>query len=166
MMSAQSSPRSSRERIRREETALRSAWSWVSTHQGSAPRLGESVGLGEGEGEGEGLADGDGLGEGDGDGEWEGLGEGFGVGLGLDLLALGDEPVGVEVDGDGSAPISRPKVGGRIMLGAGDKLGLAGERVSACISGAGDDEGTWMVVDGAKEGGESAKSSVPIVAWE
>jgi hypothetical protein len=124
------------------------------------------VGLGEGEGEGEGLGDGDGLGESDGDGEWEGLGEGFGVGVGLDLLALGDEPVGVEVDGDGSAPISRPKVGGRITLGAGDKLGLAGEGVSACISGTGDDEGTWMAVDGAKEGGESAKSSVPLVAWE
>jgi hypothetical protein len=128
--------------------------------------VGESVGLEEGESEGEGLGDGDGLGEGDGDGEWEGLGEGFGVGLGLDLLALGDEPVGVEVDGDGSAPISRPKVGARITLGTGDKLGLAGEGVSACISGTGDDEGTWMAVDGAKEGGESANSSVPLVAWE
>jgi len=130
------------------------------------------VGLGEGEGEG--LGDGDGLGEGDGDGEWEGLGEGFGVGLGPDVLALGDEPVGGDVDGepvaggggDGSAAISRPKVGGRITLGAGDKPGLAGEGVSAFISGTGDDEGTWMAVDGAKEGGESAKSSVPLVAWE
>ena len=131
------------------------------------------MGLGEGEGEGEGLGDGDGLGEGDGDGEWEGLGEGFGVGLGLDGLALGDEPVGEDADGepvaggggDGSAAISRPKVGGRITLGAGDKLGLASEGVSACISGNGHDEGTWMAVDGAKEGGESAKSSVPLVAW-
>ena len=126
--------------------------------------MGESVGLGEGEGEG--LGDGDGLSEGDGDGEWEGRGEGFGVGLGLDLPMLGDEPVGVEVDGGGSAAISRPKVGGRITLGAGDKLGLAGEGVSAFISGTGDGEGTWMAADGAKEGGESAKSSVPLVAWE
>ena len=131
--------------------------------------------MGLGEGEGEGLGDGDGLGEGegDGDGEGEGLGEGFGVGLGLDVLALGDVPVGEDADGepvaggggDDSAAISRPKVGGRITLGAGDKLGLAGEGVSACISGNGVDEGTWMAVDGAKEGGESAKSSVPLVAW-
>jgi hypothetical protein len=82
-------------------------------HPGSPSGLGESVGLGEGEGEG--LGDGDGLGESDGDGEGEGLGEGFGVGLGLDGLALGDEPVGEDVDGkpvaggDGSAAISRPK---------------------------------------------------------
>ena len=130
--------------------------------------------MGLGEGEGEGLDDGDGLGEGDGDGEGEGLGEGFGLGLGLDVLALGDEPVGVDVDGvpvagggdDGSAAISRPKVGGRITLGAGDELGLAGERVDACISSTGDGEGAWMEADGAKEGGESAKSSVPLVAWE
>ena len=88
------------------------------------------------------------------------------VGLGLDVLALGDEPVGVEVDGDGSAAISRPKVGGRITLGAGDKLGLAGEGVSACSSGTGVGEGTWMAADGAKEGGESANSSVPLVVWE
>ena len=128
--------------------------------------------MGLGEGEGEGLFDGDGLGEGEGDGEGEGLGEGFGVGLGLDGLALGDEPVGEDVDGepvagggDGSAAISRPKVGGRITLGAGDKLGLASEGVSACMSGNGDDEGTRMALDGAKEGGESAKSSVPLVAW-
>ena len=130
--------------------------------------------MGLGEGEGEGLFDGDGLGEGEGDGEGEGLGEGFGVGLGLDGLALGDEPVGEDVDGvpvpggggDGSAAISRPKVGGRITLGAGDKLGPAGERVSACISGTRDGEGAWMAADGAKEGGESANSSVPLVAWE
>ena len=86
------------------------------------------------------------------------------MGLGLDELALGDEPVGAGVDGDGSAPSSRPKVGGRITLGAGGKLGLVGEGVSACILGTGDDEGTWMAVDGAKEGGESAKVSVPLVA--
>jgi len=135
-------------------------------------RLGGSVGLGEGEGEG--LVDGDGLGEGDGEGEGEGLGEGFGVGLGLDGLALGDEPVGEDVDGepvaggggDGSAAISRPKVGGRITLGAGEEPGLAGEGVGACISGTRDDDGTWMAVDGTKEGGESAKSSVPLVVWE
>jgi hypothetical protein len=130
------------------------------------------VGLGEGEGEG--LGDGDGLGEGDGDGEGEGLGEGFGLGLGLDVLALEDEPVGEDVDGvpvaggggDGSEAISRPKVGGRITLGAGDELGLAGERVGACISSTTDGEGAWMAAEGAKEGGESAKSSVPLVAWE
>jgi hypothetical protein len=130
------------------------------------------VGLGEGEGEG--LSDGDGLGEGDGDGEWEGLGEGFGLGLGLDVLALGDEPAGEDVDGvpvaggggDGSAAVSRPRVGGRITLGAGDKLGLVGERVGACISSTGDGEGAGMAADGAKEGGEAAKSSVPLVAWE
>ena len=96
------------------------------------------------------------------------------VGFGLEVLALGDEPVGVEVDGmavaggggDGSAAISRPKVGGRITLGAGDELGLAGERVGACISSTTDGEGAWMAAEGAKEGGESAKSSVPLVAWE
>ena len=95
------------------------------------------------------------------------------MGLGLDVLALGDEPVGEDVDdvpvagggGDGSAAISRPKVGGRITLGAGDKLGLAGEGVGACISGLGDGEGAWMAADGAKEGG-SANSLVPLVAWE
>ena len=136
--------------------------------------MGLEEGEGEGLGNGEGLGDGDGLGEGDGDGEGEGLGEGFGVGLGLGLLALGDEPVGEDVDGvpvpgggdDGSAAISRPKVGGRITIGAGDELGPAGERVSACISSTGDGEGAWMAADGAKEGGESAKSSVPLVAWE
>jgi hypothetical protein len=96
------------------------------------------------------------------------------VGFGLDVLALGDEPVGEDVDGvpvagggtGGSAAISRPKVGGRITLGAGDKLGLGGEGVGACISGTGDGEGAWMAADGAKEGSESAKSSVPLVAWE
>ena len=45
------------------------------------------------------------------------------MGLGLDELALGDEPVGAGVDGDGSAPSSRPKVGGRITLGAGANWG-------------------------------------------
>jgi hypothetical protein len=138
-------------------------------HPGSPSGLGESVGLGEGEGEG--LDDGVGLGEGEGDedGEGEGLGEGCGLGLGLDVLALGDEPVGEDVDGvpvagggdDGSAAISRPKVGGRITLGAGDKLGLAGERVGACISGLGDGEGAWVAAEGAKEGGGSAKSPSP-----
>jgi hypothetical protein len=96
------------------------------------------------------------------------------VGLGLDVLALGDEPVGEDVDGvpvaggggDSSAAISRPKVGGRITLGAGDKLGLAGEGMGACTSGTGDGEGAWVAADGAKEGGESAKSSVPLVVWE
>ena len=68
--------------------------------------------------------------------------------------------------GDGSAAISRTKVGGRITLGAGDELGLAGERVGACISSTTDGEGAWMAAEGAKEGGESAKSSVPLVAWE
>jgi hypothetical protein len=94
------------------------------------------------------------------------------VGLGLDVLALGDEPVGEDVDGvpfaggggDSSAAISRPKVAGRITLGAGDKLGLAGEGVGACISGIGDGEGAW-VADGAKDG-ESAKSPSPLAAWE
>jgi hypothetical protein len=68
--------------------------------------------------------------------------------------------------GDGSEAISRPKVGGRITLGAGDELGLAGERVGACTSSTADGEGAWMAADGAKEGGESAKPSVPLVAWE
>ena len=130
--------------------------------------------MGLGEGDGDGLGDGVGLGEGDGDGEGEGLGEGFGLGLGLDVLALGDEPVGVDVDGvpvaggggDDSAAISRPKVGSRITLGAGDKLGLGAEGVGACTSGTVDGKGAWVAADGAKEGGESAKSSVPLVAWE
>ena len=89
------------------------------------------------------------------------------------MLALRDEPVGENVDGvpvaggggDGSAAISRHKVGGRI-IGAGDKLGLTGEGVGACISGTGDGEGAWMAADGAKEGGGSANVSVPLVAWE
>jgi len=46
------------------------------------------------------------------------------VGLGLDALALGDEPVGDDVDGvpvvggggHGSVAISRPKMGGRFTL--------------------------------------------------
>ena len=105
--------------------------------------------MGLGEGEGEGLDDGVGLGEGDGDGEGEGLGEGFGLGLGLGVLALGDEPVGEDVDGvpvaggggDGSAAISRPKVGGRITLRAGDELGRGVEGVDTCISRTGEDEG-------------------------
>ena len=60
------------------------------------------------------------------------------MGLGPDVLALGDEPVGGDVDSvpvanGGSPAISRPRVGGRITLGTGDKLGLAGEGVGACI---------------------------------
>jgi hypothetical protein len=137
----------------------------------SKPRLGESLGLGEGEGEG--LGDGDGLGEGDGDGDWDGLGEGFGVGLGLGVLGLGDEPVGEDVDGvpvaggegDGSAAISRPKIGGRITLVAGDELGLADGEIGSCITRTGDGEGAWMAADGANEGGGSAKSP-PSAAWE
>ena len=128
------------------------------------------MGLGEGEGEGEGLGDGDGLGEGDGDGEWVGLGEGFGVGRGLDLLAPGDEPVGEEVDGVpvggvGSAAISRPNVGGKITLGAEDEP-VADEGRSARVSENGHGPGAWVAANGANEGGESANSSFPLVAWE
>jgi hypothetical protein len=121
------------------------------------------VGLGEGDGEG--LGDGDGLGEGDGDGEREGLGEGFGVGFGLDALALGDEPGGGGGAGDSKA-ISRPNVSGRITLDAWDELGPDGEGESAGISETGDGEATWMAADGAKEGGESAKSPSPFGEWE
>jgi len=71
------------------------------------------------------------------------------VGFGLDGRTLGDEPVGEDVDGvpvaddgaGGSAAISRPRVGGRITLGARDELGLSGEGVGACISRTGDGEG-------------------------
>ena len=123
--------------------------------------------MGLGEGEGEGLGDGDGLGEGDGDGEREGLGEGFGVGLGLDALALGDEPEGGGGGGAGDSKlISRPKVTGMITLGAWDELGFAGEGESGGISETGDDEPAWMAADGAKEGGESAKSPSPFGEWE
>jgi hypothetical protein len=134
-------------------------------HQGSAPGLGESLGLGEGEGEG--LGDGEGLGEGDGDGdgEREGLGEGFGVGFGLDTLALG-ETEGGSGGGGGWGAISRPKVTGRITLGAWDELGLADEGEGARISETGDGEAAWMAADGANEGGESAKSPSPFAAWE
>jgi hypothetical protein len=90
------------------------------------------------------------------------------VGLGLEVLALGDEPVG-EADGvpvAGSAAISRPKVGGRIALGAGDERGLAREGVGACISATGDGEGAWLAADAIKEGDESANSPTPLAAWE
>ena len=71
------------------------------------------------------------------------------VGFGLDGPTLGDEPEGEDVDAvpvaedecGGSAAISRPKVGGRVTLRAGDRLERGGEGVGARISGTGEDEG-------------------------
>jgi len=85
------------------------------------------------------------------------------VGFGLDVLALGDEPEGGGGGGgaDDWKAISRPNVAGRITLAAWDELGLPGEGESAGISETGDDEAIWMAADGAKEGGESAKSPSP-----
>ena len=86
------------------------------------------------------------------------------MGFGLDVLALGDEPEGGRGGGGGaddSKAISRPNVAGRITLAAWDELGLPGEGESAGISETGDGEATWMAADGAKEGGESAKSPSP-----
>src|SRR6188474_437133 len=68
------------------------------------------------------------------------------VGFGLDGPTLGHEPAGAGADGvpvagsgrGGSAAISRPKVGGRITLRAGDELERGGEGVGACISRAGE----------------------------
>jgi hypothetical protein len=81
------------------------------------------------------------------------------VGFGLDVLALGDEPEGGGGGGgaDDWKAISRPNVAGRITLAAW----LPGEGESAGISETGDDEAIWMAADGAKEGGESAKSPSP-----
>ena len=85
------------------------------------------------------------------------------MGFGLDVLALGDEPEGGGGGGgaDDWKAISRPNVAGRITLAAWDELGLPGEGESAGISETGDDEAIWMAADGAKEGGESAKSPSP-----
>jgi hypothetical protein len=71
------------------------------------------------------------------------------VDFGLDGTTLGDEPAGEDVDGvpvavggrGGSAAISRPKVGGRITLRAGDRLERGGEGEGACVSRTGEDEG-------------------------